>query len=649
MWKVWEKAGRDERTSIDTKISDGDLIARKAFGKLAEAAEELEDEIDAYQRTHNVREITSTEKAFKTIQTFIERAQEELGAGYAWLDNSTSEDSKRYHSLEALKDSWHHQMFGLLNGSVSHAPLDPTLSIETALLSVKSEVKKLNSDADDKIQAAHLMGEKKAKGEFLGIKDAAKRGYEAVSEGFEEAARTAVSLAGGSPSPAVSTNLQGTLSSIYAAAARNTAASIYASADTPQSASSLRAGVLADAGSLVSAASSSAGEILAAATDAAPSLASMASGSVESLASLASSGILSAASGMSSALLPSKIQDALVDAQNSLRSAYAEASQTLLRAAGLQPSPTNVAQSASSALSQASDYLAELQAQASSLLISYSHAASVTLMSLAGQPSATGMQASAQSAYNLASTSAASYAESLAAEITSAASNAQFLIARIANDAYSALPDIPGTDVAATAYSDISSSVETQIHHATREALKAVGVSVTPDALREHVISAYSQASSAASSISASVLPSNDGIYNDISASVHSATRAAARAAGFTPAHEGPAEFAESVYDRASSVAASAASVVSEAIPTMPAASQVQRGAASALGEASASASWAVDAASSGVHQATRTVASALGADLTPEGVTEYAASFVSSISSIVSGATEVVRQRAEL
>lgn len=91
----WEKAKRDERTSLEDKIADGQLIARRARSKLSEQAEDLEDELDSYLRTHNVREVTSVEKAFATISNFIGKAQDELGTGYAWLDDVTHEDWKR--------------------------------------------------------------------------------------------------------------------------------------------------------------------------------------------------------------------------------------------------------------------------------------------------------------------------------------------------------------------------------------------------------------------------------------------------------------------------------------------------------------------------------------------------------------------------
>ena len=92
---VWDKANRDERTSTENKISDGVLIARKAGSKLADQAEELEDEVDAYLRTHVVREVTSTEKAFKTVESFVGKAQDELGMGYAYLDDVTHADWQR--------------------------------------------------------------------------------------------------------------------------------------------------------------------------------------------------------------------------------------------------------------------------------------------------------------------------------------------------------------------------------------------------------------------------------------------------------------------------------------------------------------------------------------------------------------------------
>jgi hypothetical protein len=42
-----------------------------------------------------VRELTSTEKAFKTVESFVGKAQQELGNGYAYLDDVTHSDWQR--------------------------------------------------------------------------------------------------------------------------------------------------------------------------------------------------------------------------------------------------------------------------------------------------------------------------------------------------------------------------------------------------------------------------------------------------------------------------------------------------------------------------------------------------------------------------
>jgi len=533
----WDKADRDERTDVERKVSDGNLIARKAIVKMADAADEFEDEVDAYARTHNVRELTSVEKAFKTIQTFVGKAQEELGNGYAWLDDVSPKDWTRYHTLAALEGSWHHKLFSLKNGTISHSTLDRKLDVEATLNKLKYDIEKANNDFERKLEAARVQGEKRAKGEFLGVKDAAARGAAAVAGAFDQATSSAVSIVAGTPSPTPS-NIQESVSSAYAAATES-AASLYSSAP-PLS-------------SIGSDAYSSAESLFDQATAAVPIYASDVSASAESLASAASTALQAAASSLSAALLPSNIQKALDDAQSTLAYAYGEASQTLLQAAGVQPSPTDLSQSANSVYNQATAYLADYQASASSLLASYASEASKTAYSLAGQPTATGYQASAESAYALASSSAASYADSLASEISSAAANAQSLAQKVAGDAYALLPTLPGT-TDLPAMSDVTSTLSSQLHQATRDALKAVGVSVTPESLQEHAESLYSQAAAAVAGTDGIA---GQGVLSDLSSSIHSATRAAASAAGYTPSPESPAEFAASVYSRASAAAAS--------------------------------------------------------------------------------------------
>lgn len=91
----YEKAARDERTALDTKLEDGNLIARKANIKLGDQAEELEDEIDAYLRMHTTREVTSTNRAFKNVEQLVIKAQEELGVQYGKLIDLSADDWKR--------------------------------------------------------------------------------------------------------------------------------------------------------------------------------------------------------------------------------------------------------------------------------------------------------------------------------------------------------------------------------------------------------------------------------------------------------------------------------------------------------------------------------------------------------------------------
>jgi len=257
--KYWEKANRDERTSKEDRIADGVLIARKASVKLADQAEELEDEVDSYLRTHSVRELTSTEKAFKTVESFVGKAQQELGNGYAYLDDVTHSDWQRYHTLGALEGQWHHQLFGLRNGSVTHRALDTSLAVEPVLNGLKREIERLSADADARLVASRRKGEKRINGGFVGVGDAAERGYaavqSAVAAGTQKVADTVSSASQavvGEPEP---TDLSGSASSLYTEAA-STASSIYA--DTAASAASLASDISASVDSAYSVASASA-------------------------------------------------------------------------------------------------------------------------------------------------------------------------------------------------------------------------------------------------------------------------------------------------------------------------------------------------------------------------------------------------------
>lgn len=513
----YEKASKDERGSVEDKISDVLSTVRKARSKLVDQAEELEDEIDSYARTHHVRELTSVEKAFKTIQNFVAEAQAKLGQGYTWLDNVTAEDWKRYHTLAAAEGSWHYQLAGLRNGTVRHSSLDKRLQVEPVLENLQKEVVAITRNVESRLDNAQSTGEAHIKGQFAGLKDAVQQGQEKIVEAFGGATDY---VKGVEPTP---TDVQGTVSSVYseASASAESAYSVVASGADD---------VLSEASATISSAYS--------AFTPASAYSAVASGAEDVYSSVSQGGeyVLSE---ISAIILPTNVAKALEDAQSSLSSGLGAASQSLMKLAGVQPSPTDASQSASSLLAQATAYIVDIKDSAESIYSSYE----ISARSLVGlQTSPTDAVGTASSVYSVASESAASAANKMASEISQAANNAQQMLERIAGDAYAAMPTLPSTNDL-PAYADVSSSISSQVHEATRAAARAVGGSVSPEGLAEQASSLFEEAGSLAASA-----------VDEASSKLHTATRTIAKAVGATPTPENAAEYVESIASGASEV-----------------------------------------------------------------------------------------------
>lgn len=471
-----------------------------------------------------MRELTSVEKAFKTIQNFVGEAQAKLGQGYTWLDDVTGDDWKRYHTLGAAEGAWHYQLSGLRNGTVRHSSLDKRFIVEKVLEDLKKEVENITQDAEYRLDTAQSTGEAHIKGKFAGLRDAVQQGQEKIAEVFEGATDY---VKGTEPTP---TDVQGTVSSVYSEAS--------ASAESAYSV------IASNAEGVLSEASVTAGSAL-----------SAASSGAENVYSTVSQGGEYVLSEISSVILPTNVAKALEDAQSSLSSGIGAASQSLMKLAGAQPSPTDASQSASSLLAQATAYLVDVRDSAESVFSSYAVEATNSARSLAGlETSPTDMAGTASSAYSVASQSAASVADKVASDISSAAHNAQAMLERIAGDAYAALPTLPGTSDL-PAYTDVTSTLSSQLHEATRNAARAVGVPVSPEGLAEHASSLYEEASSLAASA-----------VDEASSQLHTATRTIAKAVGATPTPENAAEYVESLASGASEALSHATEAVRQHI-----------------------------------------------------------------------------------
>ncbi|CAD6885679.1 unnamed protein product [Tilletia laevis] len=175
--------------------------------------------------------------------------------------------------------------------------------------------------------------------------------------------------------------------------------------------------------------------------------------------------------------------------------------------------------------------------------------------------------------------------------------------------------------VATEAAKDAGASASSLLHRATRSAASAVGASVTPETGEEYVEAAKASATSLAQAASSGAVAGAEAVqsgaaqvYSDAAAGgaailsqassvLHQATRSAASAVGASVTPESAADYAEILQDQANNLGGA-----------------VRQFAASV----SSAGADAVDAAASNIHQATRSVSSAVGATPTPETAAEY-------------------------
>ncbi|WVF67672.1 hypothetical protein IAT40_002431 [Kwoniella sp. CBS 6097] len=339
--------------------------------------------------------------------------------------------------------------------------------------------------------------------------------------------------------------------------------------------------------------------------------------------------------------------DAAGSLAGSASKALYQATRSAMSAVGATPSPETFGESVESVLAAASEGVAGVIPNID--ISSAVHDATRSAIRAVGatpSPETPGehleslsyaASASASSAVSAANEAIANFAEDASAAIhdatrsvysavggTPSPESAQEYLESIANVVAGGAASVYGAveDNAASAYDAAGS----QVHDATRSAMKAVGVTPSPETPGEHAASLADAASSV----------------------VHDATRSAMRAVGVTPSPETPGEFAESVYDAASSGVSSVSSVVSEEVASIvlqiqdalglvptPTPEPLASSASAYLASiASVGSSVGVDALSSGssilaslqteLHSATRSASKALGATPTPETAGEY-------------------------
>ncbi|GAA6028542.1 hypothetical protein JCM8097_007272 [Rhodosporidiobolus ruineniae] len=317
----------------------------------------------------------------------------------------------------------------------------------------------------------------------------------------------------------------------------------------------------------------------------------------QSVSSLAKAAQASASSVAQEALNALPTIEAQQEYLAAAKNAYGDASQTVLRAAGIEPSPTDIKQTASSLASKASASAAH----------AYAEASQSALRAVGKEPSPTDLAQSFTSVANVASASAASaYSQVLSdypSSISSALAAATQAVDRAAEDALSSAADLASS--AASVVSSLAAPAATLLNPAPiKEALEGAA-----------------------------------GKANDFFGEV---SQTALSAAGVEPSPTDLAQSASSVSRKIKAQASSVATAAKSAIPKQEdvktARSSASSFASSAKSAAAASASSLSAAAGKAVHDATRT---------TPEGVRETVSSVVSAASKSASAASSAVSKSA--
>ncbi|WVQ95245.1 hypothetical protein IAU59_002340 [Kwoniella sp. CBS 9459] len=391
--------------------------------------------------------------------------------------------------------------------------------------------------------------------------------------------------------------------------------------------------------------------VYAAAAEAVDSLSSAANSAIHDATRSAVKAVGGTPSPESPAEHAQSLYNAAGDAANSLAGSAGEAlhqaTRSAMSAVGATPSPETFGESVESVLAAVSEGVAGVipNIDVSSAI----HDATRSAMRAVGatpSPETPGehleslsyaASVSASSAVSAANEAISNFAEDASAAIhdatrsvysavggTPSPESAQEYLESIANVVAGGAASVYGAvgDNAASAYDAAGS----QVHDATRSAIRAVGATPSPESPGEHAAS----------------------IANAASSAVHDATRSAMRAVGVTPSPETPGEYAESVYDAASSSVSSVTSVVSEEVASIvlqiqdalglvptPTPEPLASSASAYLASiASVGSSVGADAISSGssilaslqteLHSATRSASKALGATPTPETAGEY-------------------------
>ncbi|GAA5985721.1 hypothetical protein JCM5350_007469 [Sporobolomyces pararoseus] len=353
--RYFNKVSGDEKADVEEKVKEADKLSQKAQLRVEKTKRKAEEEIEQYKLNLKLKEEDAVEEAKKSVSTLVEKAQEELGFGWTWLDDVTHKDWQRYHGLRKAEENLHTSFSNLQAGDIRDSTLS-TLDPYSLLDKYAKQPDSFVSTFASILTKIKVKGQKELKGEWTGVANEAQKASQVVGDKIGDVVgrvkAQASSAIGVEPEPS---NIRETMAALAssAQASASSLANALPTIKTPHSDSN----VAHAAGFIVSEAQYRAAEAYARASQEGlravgiePSPTDL-SQSVTSLANAAQS-------------TGSSVYSEVV---GGVKRQVGDASQAVVRAVGGEPEPTNLQQSATSLVNVVSTVLSSATSAVSSL------------------------------------------------------------------------------------------------------------------------------------------------------------------------------------------------------------------------------------------------------------------------------------------
>ncbi|OCF57780.1 hypothetical protein L486_05245 [Kwoniella mangroviensis CBS 10435] len=610
--------GLDKLYTKSTSLTNEQVLksSEQADARLKKTADKIKSRLDVQKGRLQDQAKGVAEVQKELIDRALGKEYKELAEQMGQIDGVTSKDLDKYNHVQKLADSYKSKFASALDDNT--ALIKPFSELKTELNdyheSFRERVGILKRTALDRIKAREAMSAEAepSRVSILPIKEAAGAAAAAAGVGAggilgkgKEQVLSALSAAGTPTSAGVVDQVQASAQSILDAASSSlhegtrSVISAVGATPSPESPKEHAESVISAASEAVDSLSSAVGSVIHGATRSAISVAG-GTPSPESPQEYAES-----------------VYNAVVENVNSAISQASDAvhqgTRSIISAVGSTPSPETFGESVESVIAAASkginDAIPDID-----ISNSVHDATRAAIKALGATPSPENL---------------GEHIESLTQVLAESASSA--------------------ISVASEAVSGLSQDASSVLHDATRSAISAVGATPSPESPNEYLESIGNVVAQGA----ASVYGIAEENVNSLSSNVHDATRSAMKKVGVTPTPETPSEYAESIYGEASSTVSSVGSVISEqasllvyqiqealgVVSSTPEPSELVASATSYISSlASAGSSVGSEAlvsgssilsslqneASSTIHQATRSASKALGATPSPETPGEY-------------------------